>query len=292
MVLDVSRRRVLVLLLSLVALVLAPAGPLATLPAQATPETTVSVSLSQQRISTVAGMPHGTRVTVRSSGPRVSGTVIVRRAGGRTVKAWDVDDTRRFSARWDGTGRTGRYVAPGRYRVIATVHRADDPSQRQRAARTVRVLKRGQGWTTPLGFVRAVPITQPIHRFHIEVHEQANQVLVVNQRNKVVRRIPVGGNPAIAKPRLSYVGDRTPMSYDYAWTKRLPWFVRLVHGRGIGTHTIPRYISTGKPTIPVSALGRRPGGPAPVSAGCLRMHDLNAKWFYDRVPAGTPVYWI
>ncbi len=279
-------------LLSAVALVLAPAGPLATVPAQASPETAASVSVSQPRISRVAGMPHSTRIVVRSTGPRVTGTVVVRRVGGRTVRAWEVDDARRFTARWDGTGRRGRYVAPGRYRVIATVHPTDDPSHRHRAARTVRVLKRGQGWTTRLGFVRAVPVTQPISRYHVEVHEQANQVLVVNQRNNVVRRIPVGGNPAIGKPRLSYVGDRTPMSYDYAWTKRLPWFVRLVHGRGIGTHTIPRYISTGKPTIPVSALGRRPGGPAPVSAGCLRMHDINAKWFYDRVPAGTPVYWI
>ena len=292
MVRDVSHRRTLVLLLSLVALVLAPAGPLATLPAQAAPETAVSVAVSQQRLSTVAGMPRGTRVTVRSNGPRVSGTVVVRRVGGRTVKAWTVDDVRQFTARWDGTGRTGRYVAPGRYRVVASVHRTDDPSQLHRAARTIRVLKRGQGWTTRLGFVRAVPVTQPIARYHVEVHEQANQVLVVNQRNTVVRRIPVGGAPAISKPRLSYVGDRTPMSYDYAWTKRLPWFVRLVQGRGIGTHTIPRYISTGTPTIPVSALGRRPGGPAPVSAGCLRMHDINAKWFYDNVPAGTPVYWI
>jgi lipoprotein-anchoring transpeptidase ErfK/SrfK len=82
------------------------------------------------------------------------------------------------------------------------------------------------------------------------------------------------------------------MSYDDAWTERLPWFVRLVHGRGIGTHTTPRSISAGKPTIPVSALGRRPGGPAPVSAGCLRMHDINAKRFSHYVPAGTPVYWI
>ncbi len=281
------------LLVSLLGGIVLLAG--ATLPAHAAPgglrPGQVSVGVSERLIGPVAGMPRATVVRVKSAGGPMTGSVVVRRVGGPVVAKWRVSSTKRFTARWNGRNASGETVRPGRYRVKATVsHPRGGPTIRRGV--TVRVATTSSVWKTKHGWLRAVPRQKAIGRFHVEVNEATNQVLVVNRSDRVVRRIPVGGNPAVAKPALSHVGDRTPMSYDYAWTKRLPWFVRLVHGRGIGSHTIPRYISNGRPTIPTSALGRRPGVHAPVSAGCLRMSDANARWFFHNIPAGTPVYWL
>ncbi|MGB9375702.1 MAG: L,D-transpeptidase [Jiangellales bacterium] len=251
----------------------------------------VSIKVSERLIGPVAGMPAATVVRLTSTGRQMTGTVVVRRVGGPVVATWPVSPTKRFTARWNGRNASGTKVRPGLYRVKAKVsHPKVGPTVRRGV--TVRVATASSVWKTKDGWLRAVPRQKAVGRFHVEVSESKNQVLVVNRANRVVRRIPVGGNPGIAKPALSYVGDRTPMSYDYAWTKRLPWFVRLVHGRGIGSHAIPRYISNGRPTIPTSALGRPPGVHAPVSAGCLRMSDANARWFFHNVRAGTPVYWL
>lgn len=262
---------------------------LAVVPAQA--GDSVALRVSQARIQAGAASP-GTRIRLVSPGARLDGRVVVRRVGAHRVAAWPVAGKRRTTLVWDATNRAGKPVRPGLYRVRALVHPQGRPAQLTRISRTVRVVARPKAHQTRFGYVVETKVRRAVDRFHLEVHQRTNQLLVVNHRNRVVRQIPVGGNPAISKPRLSYVADRTPMSYDYAWTKRLPWFVRLVQGRGIGSHTIPRYISTGRPTIPVSALGRRPGVHAPVSAGCLRMHDRNARWVYHNVPAGTPVYWL
>ncbi len=251
----------------------------------------VSLSASERLIGPVAGMPGATVLRLRSAGRQMTGTVVVRRVGGPVVASWRISPTKRFTARWHGRNASGTKVRPGLYRVKARVSNPKVGPTIRRGV-TVRVATTSSAWKTKDGWLRAVPRQKAVGRFHVEVNESKNQVLVVNRANRVVRRIPVGGNPGIAKPALSYVGDRTPMSYDYAWTKRLPWFVRLVHGRGIGSHTIPRYISNGRPTIPTSALGRPPGVHAPVSAGCLRMSDSNARWFFHNIPTGTPVYWL
>jgi hypothetical protein len=284
----------------LLALVLCLLGALVVLSGTAVPASAaekqtrpgqITMGSSERVIGRLAGMPRSTVLRLTSSGPRITGSVEVRRPGGRVVESWPVSPTKRFTATWNGQDRAGAVVRPGLYRVVATVRRASDGAAVRRSV-TVRVAAAGSTWRTKHGWLRAVPVARPVNRWHVEVREATNQVLVVDRHNRVVRRVPVGGNPDLAKPALSYVGDRTPMSYDYAWTKRLPSFVRLVHGRGIGSHAIPRYLSNGRPTIPVAALGRRPGVHAPVSAGCLRMSDTNARWFFHHVPAGTPVYWL
>jgi len=261
---------------------------LAVVPAHAGDSAVLRVS--KARILTSEG--ETTRVRLTSQVGPLDGRVVIRRAGGPRVASWKVDDRRSLRLRWDGTDNRGKTVRPGLYRVRAVVHPDARPDKVTRVSRTVRVVGPAGGYKTRYGYVKVVEVRRKIDRYHLEVHERKNQLLVVNRRNAVVRQIPVAGNPAIHKPARSYVADRVRMSYDYDWTKRLPWFVRLVHGRGIGSHTIPRYISDGRPTMPVWALGRAPGVHAPVSAGCLRMHDANARWVFDNVPAGTPVYWL
>lgn len=243
-------------------------------------------------IGAVSGVPASTKIKLVSNAGPLDGRVVVRRVGKHRVAAWPVSDQRSLRVRWDGTNRRGEEVRPGRYRVRAKVHPVGRPGEVTRVSALVRVVTKPQPRLTKYGYVQPVKVRRPIGRYHLEVNESKNQLLVVDRRNRAVRQIPVGGNPAISKPSLSYVADRIGMSYDYAYTKRLPWFVRLVQGRGIGSHTIPRYISDGRPTMAVSALGRVPGVRAPVSAGCLRMHDVNARWVFDNVPAGTPVYWL
>lgn len=144
---------------------------------------------------------------------------------------------------------------------------------------------------TPLGVVQRVPVREPIGELHLEVDEQRNQMLVIGADDQVVRRIPVAGDPDVPKPRRSTVGDRIKMSADYDYDWHLPWFVRLIEGRGIGTHAIPLSTEDGNPAMQAVDLGKSPDE-APRSHGCLRMHEDNARWVYDNVPPGTPVYWF
>jgi hypothetical protein len=144
---------------------------------------------------------------------------------------------------------------------------------------------------TRYGLLQPVRVRHRVGRFHVEVHQMKNQVLVVNRRNRGVRQIPVAGNPWYPKPAFSRVADRHRVSYDYAYEWRLPWFTRLVVGRGIGSHAIPRHRRHGYPSMRVADLGKAPGAGAPLSRGCLRMAAANARWFFRHVPAGTPVYW-
>jgi hypothetical protein len=243
-------------------------------------------------IGAVAGAPAATRIRLVSNVGPLDGRVVIRRVGEHRVASWPVSDQRLLAVRWDGTNRRGDKVRPGKYRVRAIVQPVRHQGRVTRVTALVRVVATAQPRLTRYGYVQPAKVRRSVGRYHLEVDEARNQLLVVDRRNRAVRQIPVAGNPAISKPSLSYVADRTPMSYDYAYTKRLGWFVRLVQGRGIGSHTIPRHISSGKPTMAVTALGRKPGVRTPVSAGCLRMHDVNARWVFHNVPAGTPVYWL
>lgn len=148
-----------------------------------------------------------------------------------------------------------------------------------------------EGTLTGSGLVQQVRVQRPIGVLHLEVHEQRNQLLVVGPDNEVVRQIPVAGNPAVQKPEISRVADRMVESADYAYEWRLPHFVRLIEGRGVGTHAIPLSVENGSPAQAVHELGLDVGQ-APRSHGCLRMTDENAKWVFDSIPAGTPVYWL
>lgn len=135
-------------------------------------------------------------------------------------------------------------------------------------------------------------VARPIGRVHLEAFENFNILQVVDANNRIVRRIQFAGNPEVRKPDLCYTQGGYRVSWDYTMVWRLNYFVRLCAGRGIGTHDIPINRYTGARSMSVSGLGQRPGVGSPISHGCLRMREVDAKYLYDHFARGVPVYFV
>ncbi len=261
---------------------------------------TVRLAVPAVRVTPSRLGPGGTRaarIRVRSGGVMARAVVTVRAASGTTVWSRSLPPSKRWTARWAGVAQSGAKVGPGRYRVTVRVTPVAEHGGHTSVAvsRTVRVRRSGgtagQARLTRYGYLQPVPVARSAGTFHLEVHQRKNQLLVVGRNNSVVRRIPITGNLSVAKPSFSRVQHRTALTYDFGYQWRLPWFVNLIAGRSIGSHAIPRHVTDGHPIMAVPQLGRSWPN-TPVSAGCLRMHSVNARWVYDNVPNGTPVYWL
>ncbi len=135
-------------------------------------------------------------------------------------------------------------------------------------------------------------VARPVGRVHLEAFENFTILQVVDANNRIVRRIPFAGNPEVPKPDLCYTQGGYRVSWDYTLVWRLNYFVRLCPGRGIGTHDIPINRYTGQRSMSVSALGQRPGVGSPISHGCLRMLEADAKYLYDHFATGVAVYFV
>lgn len=90
---------------------------------------------------------------------------------------------------------------------------------------------------------------------------------------------PVGSFRVFSKSDLAY--------YSPNPGERMRWMIRFTKGRGgdnIGFHGVP---------FRVTANGDRPiytpVGLVPVSHGCVRTRDVEAKWLYDNMTIGTKV---
>lgn len=90
---------------------------------------------------------------------------------------------------------------------------------------------------------------------------------------------PVGSFRVFSKSALAYF---TPSPGE-----RMRWMVRFTKGRqgdNIGFHGIPfRVTSNGEKPI------FTPVGLLPVSHGCIRTREVEAKWLFDNMSIGTPV---
>lgn len=245
----------------------------------------------------VPGSTDAARIKVRSGGVAATALLQVRDASGATVWSRSLPPGKRWTATWARATQSGGKAGPGRYRVTARVtpvvaHSGRSSITLTRAVRVTRPTGSiGRARLTPYGYWQPVRVTRPVGTFHLEVHQRSNQLLVVGRNGAVVRHIPITGNLSVGKPSFSRVQHRTALTYDFGYQWRLPWFVNLIAGRSIGSHAIPRHVTDGHPIMAVSQLGRS-WPDTPVSAGCLRMHDVNARWVYDNVPNGTPVYWL
>jgi hypothetical protein len=237
-----------------------------------------------------------TTLTVASGGVPAHGRLVVRDERGRTVASRTLSDGTRWTHTWRRTDRSGERVSAGRYQAVVTLRPSGDTRGGTVELRTdLRVLPprqvpKGEVVSTPLGVLQRVPVRARVERLHLEVHQGKNQLLVVDQFNRIKRQVPIAGNPGIPKPTVSRIPARTPMSLDYTGEWRLPWFVWMIPGRGVGTHSIPTNVYDGRQSMNAADLGKDPGV-APLSHGCLRMHDRNARWIYRHVPNGTEVFW-
>lgn len=135
-------------------------------------------------------------------------------------------------------------------------------------------------------------VAKPIGRVHLEAFENFNILQVVDASNRIVRRIQFAGNPEVRKPDLCYTQGGSRVSWDYTLVWRLNYFTRLCPGRGIGTHDIPINRYSGRRSMNVADLGQRPGVGSPISHGCLRMREVDAKYIYDHYSRGVPIYFV
>ena len=114
----------------------------------------------------------------------------------------------------------------------------------------------------------------------VDVSIKLQRAFVYAPNGQLIRSIPISSGS----------GGRTPLGHfkvssKSAWTTAttnsnvsMRWMTRFKGG--IGFHGIPRKGSTALKT---------PLGVRPVSHGCIRMADADAKWIYDVVGRGTPV---
>ncbi len=108
---------------------------------------------------------------------------------------------------------------------------------------------------------------------------------------KLVRDVPVAGNPYLSPhlPSTCYVNQKIRTNWDKTNEWRLDYFTRLCAGRGVGTHAIPVNRFSGRLSMNPADLGKTPGIGSPVSHGCARMRERDARWIYENVPIGTKV---
>lgn len=127
----------------------------------------------------------------------------------------------------------------------------------------------------------AAQVPGPVAPAWMNVSLQLQHAYVYGTDGSLLRDIPIS----------SGAGGRTPLgSYRIysrsAWTRAtsnssvtMQWMTRF--NGGIGFHAIPRN-GYGQPLY--TPLGIRP-----VSHGCVRMADHDAKWVFDNLPNGFPV---
>lgn len=144
---------------------------------------------------------------------------------------------------------------------------------------------------TSHGWLQPVRISTRTNEFRLEVKQSASQLLVIGANNRLIKQIPMTGNPAVYKPSMCRVAEKRTLNYSDGYTWKLPYFTRLCAGRGIGTHAIPVNARTGAWIMPTSKLGIPAAKSAYKSHGCLRMSSANSQWIFKNVPIGTPVYW-
>ena len=135
-------------------------------------------------------------------------------------------------------------------------------------------------------------VAHPIGQVHLEDYEWFNILQVVDASNRVVRTIKIAGNPLIPKPPLCHTAGRARVTLDYTLTWELNWFTRLCSGRGMGTHDIPINRFTGARSMNAADLGKPPFHGGPLSHGCLRMAAVDARYVYDHLSYGVPVYFV
>jgi lipoprotein-anchoring transpeptidase ErfK/SrfK len=113
------------------------------------------------------------------------------------------------------------------------------------------------------------------------VHLSTQQMELVDANGAVLQEFPISSG----RDGLTPVGNFNAQSKsDLAYSSSgypditMPWMTRF--NGGIGFHGIPVKNGTQLET---------PLGVAPVSAGCIRMADADAKVVVDTLPAGAPV---
>ena len=114
----------------------------------------------------------------------------------------------------------------------------------------------------------------------IDVSIKLQRAFVYDVNGGLLREIPISSGANGRTPLGNYkVYSRS------SWTTSaddsrvsMKWMTRF--NGGLGFHGIPRRGNTALST---------PLGVKPVSHGCIRMADEDAKWIYDLVPNGTPV---
>lgn len=135
-------------------------------------------------------------------------------------------------------------------------------------------------------------VAKPIGRAHLESYEYFNILQVVDASNRIIRTIKIAGNPGVSKPASCVTAGGIRVNWDVTLTWKLNYFTRMCAGRGVGTHDIPINRYDGRRSMNAADLGKRPGYGAPLSHGCLRMLEADAKYIYDNYASGTTVYFI
>ncbi len=135
-------------------------------------------------------------------------------------------------------------------------------------------------------------VAHPISRLHLENFEWFNILQVVDAQNRVIRKIKIAGNPLIPKPDVCYTGGRLRVNWDYTLTWQLNYFTRLCADRGMGAHDIPINRYSGRRSMNAADLGKAPFHGGPLSHGCLRMAAVDAKYIYDNLSNGVPIYFV
>lgn len=110
-------------------------------------------------------------------------------------------------------------------------------------------------------------------------------VWLVDEADYVVARFPVSGRRATPAPGVYHVFRKLAMGRSKAHPDlRLPNFVGFAWGTttDIGFHGIPLR-GDGSPIQSDAQLG------TPLSSGCVREHQWDAKYLYDWTPEGTTV---
>jgi lipoprotein-anchoring transpeptidase ErfK/SrfK len=133
--------------------------------------------------------------------------------------------------------------------------------------------------TLPFLFACEAP-PPPVAVGRIDVSIQLQRAFVYDPDGGLIREIPISSG-ARGKTPLGHFRVYSRSSWTTSSTDSrvsMKWMTRF-HG-GIGFHGIPRRGNTALAT---------PLGVKPVSAGCIRMADEDAKWIFDHVPNGTPV---
>jgi hypothetical protein len=135
-------------------------------------------------------------------------------------------------------------------------------------------------------------VAHPISRVHLENFEWFNILQVVDTQNRIIRTIKIAGNPLIPKPDVCYTGGRLRVNWDYTLTWQLNYFTRLCAARGMGSHDIPINRYSGRRSMNAADLGKAPFHGGPLSHGCLRMAAVDAKYIYDNLSNGVPIYFV
>jgi hypothetical protein len=145
---------------------------------------------------------------------------------------------------------------------------------------------------TPLGQTPPTsrPEGVPASGWYVHYLAWVNRVDVWND-GALVRSIPVAGNPTIKPlPEHCPLDDKFVVARSFDDQYDLKYFTRFCDGRGVGMHAIPTNPTTGLPEMDAADLGKAPGNGAPLSHGCPRATEADAKWFQQTVPAGTTIW--